>query len=205
MRHQVFKGKLGLPTYHRKALLQNMLSSLLKYEHIETTVARAKQLKRFAEPFIELAKRGDLAAKRLVRESVHEKEAFRKLFEVYGPRFKDRQGGYVRMYLLANRHGDGAAMSLIEFLPPKDKENEPRIIYTKRATTDEEKAKEAQSKKSQKASKKEDKHLKKKEAKAREESQHAKQSKDVTHSHQSQGRKTEMGTGRSRSSKKGLT
>ncbi len=205
MRHHVLKGKLGLPTYHRQALLRNMLASLVKHEHIETTAARAKQLKRFAEPIIELAKQGDLPAKRLVRQVVHEKEVFRKLFEVVGPRFKDRSGGYIRTFLLSNRHGDGASMSLIEILPPSDKENEPRLIYTKRATTEEEKAKELEAKKAQKSAKKDDKHLKKNEAKAREESHHAKQAKDLSHSHQSQGRKTEMGTGRTKGSKKGLT
>lgn len=205
MRHLVLKGKLGLPTFHRNAVLRNLLSSLLKHERIQTTIARAKQLKRYAEPFIELGKRNDLFAKRLARQAIHEKEAFFKLFQVYGPRFKDRQGGYTRIFYLQNRHGDGAQMSLIEILPAEGKENEPRIVKMNRALTEEEQKKSAEDKKSKKAAKKENKHLKNQEARAKEETKKARQTKDITHSHKSQGRKTEVGTGRSKASKKGLS
>ncbi|OGP05330.1 MAG: 50S ribosomal protein L17 [Deltaproteobacteria bacterium GWA2_38_16] len=205
MRHQVLRGKLGIPSDHRKAMLRNMLLSLLKHERIQTTIARAKQLKRFAEPVIELGKVGSLHAKKQVRKLVHEKEAFHKLFTVYGPRFKDRQGGYTRIFHLGLRVGDGAQMSLIEILPDPSKENEPRIIRTKRPETEEEKLKAEETKKSKKEAKKQDKHLKKQEATAQEESRRAHQTKDITHSHVSQGRKTDKGTGRSSSSKKGIS
>lgn len=205
MRHLKLKGQLGLPTFHRQALLRNMLLSLLKHERIQTTIARAKQLKRYAEPFIELGKRKDLSAKRLARQAIHEKDAFHKLFNVYGPRFKDRQGGYTRIFQLGIRHGDSAQMSLIEILPPKDKENEPRIIKLGRALTEEEQKKAQEEKKAKKAAKKEDKHLKKQEVKAKTESRKARQTKDVSHSHISQGRKTDVGTGRAKGSKKGIT
>lgn len=205
MRHLKLRGKLGVPTFHRLAMLRNMLLSLLKHEHIQTTIARAKQLKRFADPIIELGKRNDLAAMRQVGETVHDKEAFHKLFQIYGPRFKDRQGGYTRIFKLGVRHGDAAQMSLIEILPEAGKENEPRIIQTKRPETEEEKTKALESKKSKKDSKKQDKHLKRQESKAQAETRRARQKQDVEHSHVSQGRKTDKGTGRTRATKKGLS
>ena len=110
MRHLKLRGKLGVPTFHRMAMLRNQLLSLLKHEHIQTTIARAKQLQRFADPIIELGKRNDLFAIRQVRETVNDKDAFQKLFQVYGPRFKDRHGGYTRIFKLGIRHGDAAQM-----------------------------------------------------------------------------------------------
>jgi large subunit ribosomal protein L17 len=190
MRHRKLKGKLSVSPSHRKALLRNLLLNLLKYERIQTTVAKAKQLKRYADPIIELGKRTDLNAKRLVRKTVQQKDAFQKLFNVYGPRFKSRQGGYTRIYRLGTRHGDGAALSLIEILPDPSKENEPRIVKTRKAKTEEEEGQQqqaqAQDKKARKAARKK-----------------AKKSKDVAHS--SSARKSDKGTGRAKTTKKGLS
>src|SRR3989338_663868 len=200
MRHLKLRGKLAVPTYHRMAMLRNLLESLLKHERIQTTIARAKQLQRFTDPIIELGKRKDLSAIRQVRETLQDKDAFQKLFEVFGPRFKDRKGGYTRIFKLGVRHGDAAQMSLIEILPEPGKENEPRIIQTKRPETEEEKTKVLEAKKA----KKQDKHLKKQESKAQAETRKAKQKQDFDHSHVSQGRKTDKGTGRTHTTKKGL-
>lgn len=205
MRHLKLRGQLGVPTFHRMAMLRNLLQSLLKHEHIQTTIARAKQLQRFADPIIELGKQNNLSAIRQVRETIQDKDAFQKLFQVYGPRFKDRQGGYTRIFKLGVRHGDAAEMSLIEILPDPKKENEPRIIQTKRPETEEEKTKALEAKKAKKDAKKQDKHLKKQESKAQSETRKAKQKQDVEHSHVSQGRKTDKGTGRTRATKKGLS
>src|SRR3989344_3241631 len=128
MRHRKLRGKLGVTSSHREAMLRNLLLSLLKHEHIRTTVARAKQLKRFADQMNEMGKTNDWGTKRQVRQRVHDKEALSKLFTVYGPRFKDRSGGYTRIFRLDPRRGDAAEMSLIEILPDPKKENEPRII-----------------------------------------------------------------------------
>ena len=205
MRHLNLRGQLGVPTFHRMAMLRNLLQSLLRHEHIQTTLARAKQLQRFADPIIELGKRKDLAAIRQVRETLRDKDSFQKLFQVYGPRFKDRKGGYTRIFKLGVRHGDAAQMSLIEILPAPGKENEPRIIQTKRPETEEEKTKALEAKKARKDTKKQDKHLKKQESKAQAETRKAKQKRDIEHSHVSQGRKTDKGTGRTHATKKGLS
>ncbi|MBI4041155.1 MAG: 50S ribosomal protein L17 [Deltaproteobacteria bacterium] len=205
MRHLKLKGQLGVTSSHRQALLRNLLSGLLQHERIQTTIANAKQLKRFADPIIELGKNPGLNEKRLARQVVHQKDAFEKLFSVYGPRFKTRQGGYTRIFRLGHRHGDNAQMSLIEILPEPHKEKDPRIIKVKgtKAEGAEETEKETLKKKKKEA-KKEDKHLKS-EIKAKQEAERAQQAPDVVHSHVSRGRKTDLGTGRSKGSKKGLS
>ncbi|OGQ13930.1 MAG: 50S ribosomal protein L17 [Deltaproteobacteria bacterium RIFCSPHIGHO2_02_FULL_40_11] len=205
MRHQKLRGKLGANPSHRKAKLRNLLTALLKHERIQTTQTKAKQLKRFADPIISLGKRADLHAKRLVRQTVFERDAFQKLFEVYGPRFKNRNGGFTRIYHLGNRKGDGAALSLIEILPDPSKEKEPRIIKTRKPKTEEEQLEAEKKAKSKKEAKKEDKHNQKSEVRAKQESRKARQAEDVIHSHKSQGRKTDLGTGRSKGTKKGLS
>lgn len=205
MRHLKLRGKLGVESSHREAMLRNLLSSLFRYEHIQTTIGRAKQLRRLAEHVIELGKRDDLVAKKEVRRSLHDKEIFQKLFTVIGPRFKDRHGGYTRIFRLGQRLGDGAELGLIEILPELGKENEPRLVSGKKGLTEEQKKKLLEEKKAKKLAKKEDKHLKKEELRAKSEARQAKQAGDFTHSHKSQGRKTEKGTGRSKLTKKGLT
>lgn len=86
--------KLGRPTDHRKAMLRNLVTSLLRSGKIETTVTRAKETKRMAEKMITLAKRGDLHARRQVLAYVYDEDVVTKLFEEIGPKYKDRNGGY---------------------------------------------------------------------------------------------------------------
>ncbi len=205
MRHLKLRGKLGVESSHREAMLRNLSLSLFRHEHIQTTMGRAKQLRRFADHLIEVGKRDDLSAKKEVLRSIHDKEIFDKLFTVIGPRFKDRHGGYTRIWRIGTRRGDGAELGLIEILPEAKMENEPRILPGKKGLTEEQQKKFFEEKKAKKQAKKEDKHRKKEELRARAETRNAKQAGDFIHSHRSQGRKTEKGTGRSKISKKGLT
>lgn len=208
MRHLKLRGKLGVEPSHREAMLRNLALSLFRHEHIQTTMGRAKQLRRFADHLIEVGKRDDLIAKKEVRRSIHDKEIFEKLFTVISPRFKDRHGGYTRIWRIGTRRGDGAELGLIEILPEAKNENEPRIFPSKKHLphlTEEQRKKLLEEKKAKKQAKKEDKHRRKEELRARAEARNAKQAGDFTHSHKSQGRKTEKGTGRSKISKKGLT
>jgi len=204
MRHRKLKGKLGVTSAHREAMMRNLLLALLKHERIKTTAAKAKFLKRYAEKIIQIGKKDDLPSRRKARISVHDKDMLKKLFTVYGPRFKDRQGGYTRIFKFGNRRGDAAPISMIEILPDPSKENEPRIIKKKRV--EEPVGPDAQNPKALKRkAKQEHKHLQAQEQRAKAESKRAKQTPDTVHSHKSQGRKTEMGTGRSKTSKKGLS
>ncbi len=208
MRHLKLRGQLGLVSAHREALLRNMLLSLLKYERIRTTLVRAKQLKSYAEKIIELGKTNEWRFKRQARLRVHEKDALEKLFQVYGPRFKNRHGGYTRIFQTGFRRGDGAPMSIIEILPDPSKENEPRFIETKVPTTEEEKKKAAQRKqegKQKKKDRKETEKTMKERLRSASEAKRAKRSEDIAHSHISQRRKTDKGTGRSKATKKGLS
>lgn len=117
MRHQVGGRKLGRKTEHRKSLFRNQVTSLIEHGRIKTTLPKAKELRSFAEKMITLAKKDTLASRRQALAFVKSKEAVKKLFSELGPRFKDRQGGYTRIYKLGFRPGDGADMALIEYLP----------------------------------------------------------------------------------------
>ncbi len=114
MRHMKRGKKLGRNASHRKALMRNMAVSLFRHERIETTEAKAKVLKSFAERIITLAKRGDLHARRLVAVDINDKQMVQKLFQDLGPRFAERNGGYTRVLKLGHRKGDAAPMALIE-------------------------------------------------------------------------------------------
>ncbi len=120
MRHRKAGRKLGRDSSHRKAMLRNMVTSLFKYEQLETTEARAKQLKPVAEKMITLAKRGDLHARRQALAYIKDKATTHRLFEDLKDRYPDRQGGYVRVVKKGNRKGDGAPMSVIQLLPPDE-------------------------------------------------------------------------------------
>lgn len=108
--------KLGRPTDHRKAMLRNLVTSLLRHERIETTVTRAKETKRMAEKMITLAKRGDLHARRQVLAYVYDEDVVTKLFEEIGPKYKDRNGGYTRVLRVGPRRGDGAEIAILELV-----------------------------------------------------------------------------------------
>ena len=201
MRHLKLRGKLNRTSAHRKALFRNLLSALLKNGSIQTTVAKAKQLRRFAEPIVEMGKTATWQAKRMVRETVNDKEAMNNLFTVYGPRFKDRHGGYTRIFRTGYRPGDGAEMSIIEILPDSSKENEPRIIKIKHRHEEEEGSQKSTQKKGRNA----DNEKRREGLKLKAEAKRTSKEQDIDHSHTSQRRKTEKGTGRSKSTKKGLS
>ncbi len=126
MRHQKAGRKLGRTSSHRRAMFRNMVTSLFEHGRIETTLAKAKELRRIAEKMITKGKRGDLHARRQALQVVRSKEVVKNLFEVISPVYRDRSGGYTRILQLDRRHGDGAPMCIIELVdnPIKPKEVE---------------------------------------------------------------------------------
>ena len=117
MRHRKAGKKLGRDSSHRKAMFRNMVTSLFKYEQIETTDAKAKELRSTAEKMITLAKKGDLHSRRQALAYIKEKAVTHKLFEQLKDRYLDRQGGYLRIIKKGNRKGDGAPISVIQLIP----------------------------------------------------------------------------------------
>lgn len=117
MRHRKAGKNLGRDSSHRKAMLMNMVTSLFRFEQLETTDAKAKQLRPVAEKIITLAKRGDLHARRQALAYVKDKAITHRLFEDLRDRYSDRQGGYVRIVKKGYRKGDGAPLSVIQLLP----------------------------------------------------------------------------------------
>ena len=122
MRHQFKGSRLNRPTEVRKRLLRSMMGSLLRYERITTTEARAKELRRHIEKLITTARRGDVHSRRLALSTLPDPPAVAKLFELIAPRFKDRPGGYTRVTRIGPRKGDGALMAQIEFVEPAEAE-----------------------------------------------------------------------------------
>jgi len=125
MRHRVSHRKLGRVTEHRIAMLRNQASALLKYEHIETTMPKAKELRPFVERIITIAKRGlavdgqaarTLHARRLVLRDIQDRDVVSKLFDTIAPRFEARPGGYTRILRLGYRRGDSAEVAQIELV-----------------------------------------------------------------------------------------
>lgn len=108
--------KLGRTTSHRLAMFANMAAALIKHEQIVTTLPKAKALRPVVEKLVTLAKRGDLSARRLVVSRLRDETQAKKLFEVLGPRYKARNGGYTRVLKAGFRHGDNAAVAVIEFV-----------------------------------------------------------------------------------------
>ncbi|WP_352419149.1 50S ribosomal protein L17 [Proteiniborus sp.] len=108
--------KLGRPTDHRKAMLRNLVTSLLRNGKIETTETRAKETKRMAEKMITLAKRGDLHARRQVLAYVYDETVVKNLFDDIAPKYADRNGGYTRMLKLGPRRGDAAETVILELV-----------------------------------------------------------------------------------------
>jgi large subunit ribosomal protein L17 len=117
-----FGSKLGRTTSHRKAMLRTMVTSLLKYEKIQTTDMKAKELKKVADKMISLGKRGDLHARRQAAAYVRERDMVGKLFGEISERFKERAGGYTRIVKSGYRAGDNAPMSIIEFVQKAEAE-----------------------------------------------------------------------------------
>ena len=116
MRHGYAHRKLGRTSSHRMAMFANMSASLIKHEQIVTTLPKAKELRPFVEKLITLAKRGDLHARRIAISRVRDVDQVGKLFTTLGPRYKAREGGYIRVLKAGFRHGDNAAMAVIEFV-----------------------------------------------------------------------------------------
>jgi large subunit ribosomal protein L17 len=116
MRHKVAGWKLGRNTSHRRSLLRNLVTSLIVEERVETTVPKAKAMRPQVEKMITLGKRGDLSARRQAAAYLMTGEAVTKLFDTIGPRFGDRNGGYLRIVRTGWRKGDGADNAFIELL-----------------------------------------------------------------------------------------
>ncbi len=116
MKHGYARRKLGRTTSHRLAMFANMSASLIKHEQIVTTLPKAKELRPIVEKLVTLAKRGDLHARRQAIAQIRDVAQVGKLFSTLGPRYKTREGGYVRVLKAGFRHGDNAAMAVIEFV-----------------------------------------------------------------------------------------
>lgn len=116
MRHGAAHRKLGRTTSHRTAMFANMAASLIKHEQITTTLPKAKELRPFVEKLVTLGKKGDLHARRQAISQVRDVTQVGKLFETIAPRYAERNGGYIRIMKAGFRHGDNAAMAVIEFV-----------------------------------------------------------------------------------------
>lgn len=116
MRHRKKGRQLSRTRSHRKATLRNLATSLFRHERIETTTAKAKELRPYAERLITLARRGDLHSRRLAAMKIQDRDVLGKLFDDIAPRYMERPGGYTRVLKLGNRRGDAAEMSLIELV-----------------------------------------------------------------------------------------
>lgn len=124
MRHRVAGRQLSRNSSHRKAVLKNLSIALFRHELIKTTVAKAKELRRVAEPIITTAKDDSVHNRRLVFNRLRDKEIVGKLFTELGPRYKDRPGGYVRIIKCGYRAGDAAPMAFVELVDRPEEEVE---------------------------------------------------------------------------------
>ena len=116
MRHQKSGRKLNRNSTHRKAMFRNMTASLIEHELIRTTLPKAKELRRVAEPLITLAKKDTVANRRLAFARIRDNAAVAKLFSELGERYQDRPGGYLRILKCGNRPGDNAPMAYVELV-----------------------------------------------------------------------------------------
>ncbi|MCP3967341.1 MAG: 50S ribosomal protein L17 [Lentisphaerae bacterium] len=116
MRHRLHTFKIGRTGAHRKAMLANMVSSLIEHGQIKTTITKAKEARRFADRMITLGKKGDLHRRRLAISKLRNKDAVKKLFDELAPQYTEREGGYTRIIKLGRRVGDGAEMCILQFV-----------------------------------------------------------------------------------------
>jgi large subunit ribosomal protein L17 len=116
MKHKVAGRKLGRNPSHRKAMLRNLVTSLLEHERIVTTVPKAKEARKIADKMITLGKRGDLHARRQAMAYIRTKSIVAKLFDELSEQYADRQGGYTRIIRTGTRHGDAAPMAIVELV-----------------------------------------------------------------------------------------
>ncbi|GAA5446015.1 50S ribosomal protein L17 [Microbulbifer sp. NBRC 101763] len=124
MRHRYSGRKFSRTSAHRKAMFKNMSASLVEHELIKTTLAKAKELRRVAEPLITLAKKDSVANRRLAFARIRDKDAVRKLFDELGPRYEARPGGYIRILKCGFRAGDKAPMAYVELVDRPQVEDE---------------------------------------------------------------------------------
>ena len=116
MKHNIKNKKLNKTSSHRKAMFMNMTNSLIKHEQITTTLAKAKELRRFVEKIVTLGKKGDLLSRRKALSILQDQKMSKKVFDVFAERYKARAGGYTRIIKLGNRYGDNAPTAVIEFI-----------------------------------------------------------------------------------------
>ena len=116
MRHRKSGRKLGMTSAHRKAMFKNMTVSLLRHEEIRTTLPKAKELRRHAEPLITMAKTSSVANRRLAFSRLRDRDMVSKLFDDLGVHYKDRQGGYLRILKCGYRPGDKAPMAIVQMV-----------------------------------------------------------------------------------------
>jgi large subunit ribosomal protein L17 len=136
MRHRKAGTKLNMSSSHRDAMFRNMVTSLLKHDRIRTTNVRAKELRRWADHIITLAKRGDLHARRQALAIVREKDVVHKLFEEAEKRFGKISGGYTRITKLGRRPGDAAPVSIIELISTEEKPKKKKAKAPKKTPAD---------------------------------------------------------------------
>ncbi|MCH8239156.1 MAG: 50S ribosomal protein L17 [Proteobacteria bacterium] len=123
MRHRLAGRKLNRTASHRRALFANMAAALIKHEQVITTLPKAKELRRVTDRLITLAKRGHLHSRRIAVSRIRDEAMVKKLFDVLGPRYKERSGGYTRVLRAGYRYGDNAPMAVIELV---DRDREAR-------------------------------------------------------------------------------
>ena len=116
MRHGNSHRKLNRTHEHRKAMFSNMVCSLIEHEQIKTTLPKAKELKRIADKYVSIGKKGNLHSRRIAYSRLKQDVAVKKLFDTLAPRYKDRNGGYTRVIRAGFRYGDMAPMAVIEFV-----------------------------------------------------------------------------------------
>ncbi len=138
MRHRKAGLKLNRTSSHRNAMFRNMVTSLFKYQQIRTTDVKAKELRRWADHMITLAKRGDLHARRQALAIIPEKQVVHKLFEDASQDFGSRSGGYTRIVKIGHRKGDAAPLSLVELIIPE--KSKKKKTTKKKAKADPQKA-----------------------------------------------------------------
>ena len=126
MRHRVGQRKLGRVTEHRIAMLRNQAEALIQHEHIETTLPKAKELRRVVEPIITLGRTPSLANRRLAFNRLRDRDMVVKLFAELGPRYKSRNGGYLRILKFGFRKGDNAPMALVELVDRPEPVDKPQ-------------------------------------------------------------------------------
>ena len=132
MRHRNSGRKLGKTASHRTAMFANMTAALIKHEQITTTLPKAKELRPVVEKLVTLSRRNDLHARRQAISTIRDADQVKKLFDVIGPRYAGRPGGYTRVLKAGFRHGDNAAMAIIEFIDrdveAKGKDSGPVVV-----------------------------------------------------------------------------